>query len=134
MWRYKILNFIYVTLNYVWKHPKKQFNWRTLTFHNLHSHLSFDISKYVYWLDSRSVKVWWRYMLPITNTVNLCDIFSDIEQCFQKPKAKNVSLGQSLMIYDISSNFYRPLHKLIKAESALQIAGNNRQNFKITDR
>ena len=33
------------------------------------------ISKYVYWLDTQSVKVWWSYVLPNTNAVNFCDIF-----------------------------------------------------------
>ena len=30
--------------------------------------------KWAYWLDTHSVKVWWSYMLPNTNTVNFCDI------------------------------------------------------------
>ena len=36
-----------------------------------------------YWLDTHSVKVWRRYVLPNTNAAHFCDIFSDIEQFFQ---------------------------------------------------
>ena len=43
-----------------------------------------DTSKYVYWLDIYSVKIWWNYVLPYTNVVNFCDIFSDTGQCFHR--------------------------------------------------
>ena len=33
-----------------------------------------DTSKYAYWLDTRSVEVWWSYVLPNSNAVNFCDI------------------------------------------------------------
>ena len=33
-----------------------------------------NISKYVYYLDTHSVKVWWRYVLPNWNVAHFCDI------------------------------------------------------------
>ena len=47
-----------------------------------------NISKYVYWLDTHSMKVWWRYVLPNTNAVHYWDIFSDIGQSFRTAQTK----------------------------------------------
>ena len=33
-----------------------------------------NTSKCVHWLDTHSVKVWWRYVLPNRNAVHFCDI------------------------------------------------------------
>ena len=30
--------------------------------------------KFAYWFNTYSVEVWWRYVLPNTNTVHFCDI------------------------------------------------------------
>ena len=70
---------------------------------------NFDIntSKYVYLLDTHSVKVWWGYMLLDTNAIHYCDIFSDIGQCFRPAQTKNLE-NQKIRPY-------WPLHKLVKA-------------------
>ena len=34
-----------------------------------------NTSKCAYWLDTHSVKVWWRYVLANTNAVHFCDNF-----------------------------------------------------------
>ena len=34
-----------------------------------------DTSKYVHWLDTHTVKVWWSYVLPNSNAIHFCDIF-----------------------------------------------------------
>ena len=34
-----------------------------------------DITMCVHWLDTNSMKVWWKCMLPNTNAVLFCDIF-----------------------------------------------------------
>ena len=42
-----------------------------------------NIAKCMYWLDTHSAKVWWRYVLSNTNAVHFCDFFCDIGQFFR---------------------------------------------------
>ena len=49
-----------------------------------------ETSKCAYWLDTHSVKDWWRYVLPNANAVHFCDIFSNIGQCFRPAQTKSL--------------------------------------------
>ena len=90
--------------------------------HNWH----FDILMCVYWLDINSEKVWWRYVIPNTNAVHFCDIFSylgtvaDLLKNLENKKKNPVTLGSIRIVYHIFSQFSRSLHKLIYAKSGLQ--------------
>ena len=48
-----------------------------------------NTSKCVYKLDTHSVKFWWSYVLPNTNAVQFCNIFSDIGLYFWLAQTKN---------------------------------------------
>ena len=48
-----------------------------------------DISKCMYQLDMNSVKVWWRYMLLNSNTVQPCDIFFRHDSVANLPKKQS---------------------------------------------
>ena len=76
-----------------------------------------DISKYVYWLNIHSVKVWWRYVLPNANVAHICDIiFADLPKKMVS-KIKDTSRRKSTtMIYLTFDEYFRPLHKLVRLE------------------
>ena len=49
------------------------------------------------------MNVWWSYVVPNTNVVNFCDIFSDIGSCFGSAQAKsheNQKIGLVRIILD----------------------------------
>ena len=77
-------------------------------------------SKYVYWLDTHSMKVWWRYVLPNTNAFNFCDIIfrhrADLPKKTLSKINNPVTLGSTRIIYRIFSNFSKPLYLIKKAE------------------
>ena len=85
MWIYKTHNLwkfgedtvlqTWMVFDYVWKFIKsviKSTNASLFCSYIWH----IDISKCVFWLYTKSMKVWWRYKLPNSNNVHYCDIFS----------------------------------------------------------
>ena len=55
------------------------------------SHIWHDnTSKFVYWLDNRSLKVWWSYVLPNTYTVDFCVIIFRHRAMFPSCKKNNI--------------------------------------------
>ena len=70
-WRYSISDMNTRQLCIESHTKRKKILWRSITC----SYIWYvDISKCVYWLDTYFVKVWWKYVLPNTNTVQFCDI------------------------------------------------------------
>ena len=79
------------------KIPKKRnkIKWRSIT----KSHIwHIYISKYVYWLNIHSVKVWWRYVLPNTNAVLFCDIFFRFMAMFSSSPNKKTQKSSLIRI------------------------------------
>ena len=58
-----------------------------------------DISEFVSWLDTHSVTVCWKYMLPNTNAIDFCDIFSKYTVLF--PTCKNSAGNQKYGPYQL---------------------------------
>ena len=54
-----------------------------------------DTLKYVYWLDTHSVKVWCSYVLSNTNPIHFCNIFLDIGHCFRTAQTKSIKNQKS---------------------------------------
>ena len=81
-----------------------------------------NTSKCMYCLDTHSVKVWSRYVLPKTNAVPLCDIIFKQGNIFDLPKQsvtkiKNLAtLWKTKTIYHTFSKYLRPLHDALQSE------------------
>ena len=54
-----------------------------------------DKLKCVYYIETQSVKVWWRYVSPNTNAVNFCDIFLVIGQFFRPAQTNSLENQKS---------------------------------------
>ena len=93
LWNFRedIILLTWIVVNLVWIIPKKRNKIKDRSI--ICSYIWYvNKSKYAYWLDTHSVKVWWRYVLPNTNAVHFCDIFSDIGQYFWSAQTRSFGI------------------------------------------
>ena len=95
----------WILVNYLWKFCRKRNKSNVTCSYIWHV----NKSECTYWLDTHTVKVCWRYLLPNTNVVNFCYVVFRHCVDLAKKSAKNQKSG--LAVYSIHSWFLQKIKK-----------------------